>query len=93
MLAWALLTTARLRRWLHRLWLFSYAGAPHGLRVLCPWTSSSRRQQNSKDYSLPLGYYWVRCAPRRRSRYRSRYRSRSGRSGRSSHSSQRARIR
>ena len=43
---------------------FSYgAGAPHGLRVLCPWSSSSRRQQNSKDYSLPLGYYWVRRAP------------------------------
>ena len=57
--------------------------------MLCPWTSSSRRQQNSKDYSLPLGYYWVRRAPRRRSRYHSR----SGRSGRSSHSSQRARIR
>lgn len=31
--------------------------------MLCPWTSSSRRQQNSKDYSLPLGYYWVRRAP------------------------------
>ena len=35
------------------------SGAPHGLRVLCPWTTSSRRQQNSKDHSLPLGYYWV----------------------------------
>ena len=62
LLAWAILATARLRRWLHRPWLFSCAGAPHGLRVLCPWTSSSRRQQNSKDYSLPLGYYWVRRA-------------------------------
>ena len=33
-------------------------GAPHGLRVLCPWTCHSRHS-NCKDYSVPLGYYVV----------------------------------
>ena len=27
--------------------------------MLCPWTTSSRRQHGAKDHSLPLGYYWV----------------------------------
>ena len=35
-------------------------GAPHGLRVLTPWTSAGPRvARPSSDFSLPLGYYVV----------------------------------
>ena len=34
-------------------------GAPHGLRVLSPWTATIPRALSSWDFSLPLGYYVV----------------------------------
>ena len=34
-------------------------GAPHGLRVLSPWTATIPRALSSMDFSLPLGYYVV----------------------------------
>lgn len=34
-------------------------GAPHGLRVLAPWTALVPRAQSSWDFSLPLGYYLI----------------------------------
>ena len=34
-------------------------GAPHGMRVLCPWTCGAPRCGSSRDHSLPLGYYLV----------------------------------
>ena len=35
------------------------AGAPHGLRVLAPWTATIPRAHSSWDYGLPLSYYVV----------------------------------
>lgn len=35
------------------------AGAPHGLRVLTPWTATIPRAVSSWDFSVPLGYYMV----------------------------------
>jgi len=34
-------------------------GAPHGLRVLCPWTCGAARGRTSREHGLPLGYYIV----------------------------------
>lgn len=33
------------------------AGAPHGMRVLTPWSAALPRAQSSWDFSIPLGYY------------------------------------
>ena len=35
------------------------SGAPHGLRVLAPWTAPIPRAHSTWDYSLPLGYYLI----------------------------------
>ena len=35
------------------------SGAPHGLRVLAPWTAPIPRAQSTWDFSLPLGYYLI----------------------------------
>ena len=37
------------------------SGAPHGLRVLAPWTATIPRALSAWDYSLPLSYYMVMC--------------------------------
>ena len=34
-------------------------GAPHGIRVLCPWTCGTLRGRNSREHGVPLGYYVV----------------------------------
>ena len=34
-------------------------GAPHGMRVVTPWTSCAPRSRSTWDFSLPLGYYAV----------------------------------
>jgi hypothetical protein len=34
-------------------------GAPHGIRVLCPWTCGGPRGKSAREHGLPLGYYLV----------------------------------